>query len=238
MPPFVPLSAAEIENKFNFAPYKPESGSPASPWSDFMYSQNLCEYPTQEYIELLAALLAKRTAMIAEATQERPRMLEVAAGRGVLSHLLGRQLAEMGVDTDIQASDGNSRGGSFYSGHLPHVVEEGYKDSVDRVRPHIVLGAWLPGDFTGYLRDAGVHEYVLIGKTRGPGFHADHATWGRDDRGNPVQVPEYTRAGYIRTFLRYLQPYQYSYRSVEDAKHTSETHLFTDIGRLPLRYTS
>ncbi|HSX05701.1 MAG TPA: hypothetical protein VLF69_04490 [Candidatus Saccharimonadales bacterium] len=183
----------------------------------------VCEYPTTEYVDGLGLYLKERIDHLASVRGEPPRVLEIAAGRGILSYLLNEKLADFGSPTVIHASDGDCDVRSYFHQALPHVRRETYGKSMVRVRPDIVIASWLYADYTRALRAMKVAEYILIGRVG----HAGHSAWGIDREGNLLTDPEYARDGYVKRHLSWLQPFQISHQSVEGDMHSSATYAFT-----------
>lgn len=201
----------------------------AMEWGGFMHFNGLFEYPTIEYMDVLSEYLATRSAEIADVKERPARIVEVAAGTGYLSSLLNESLQTLGADATLVTSDDdswNSRGTV-----MPHVLRESYVDTIRRERPDIIIGGWLPADFTRDFRNPGddivpAEEYLLIGNTEHYAIHAGRSAWGRDDQDQPVAVPEYTRDGYTKTHFGEWREFQLCYRSVAGRLHSSETVSF------------
>jgi hypothetical protein len=227
--PFEHLTVAEATERYDFTP-DPEWGYLRTDWNSVLDQWGICEYPTIGYVQALGLYLAERAEEVAKAQARAPRLLEVAAGRGMLSHLLNKELQQLGSGAVIAATDGNARMGSFFIDPLPHVVEECHLDSLEKREPDIVIGAWLPADFTPAFRGAGgvvVGEYILIGRSQGPGIaHAEPSAWGRNPDGSPMTGWYYDLDKYSMTKFEDLQSLQLSYQSTTLDMHSSETFSF------------
>jgi hypothetical protein len=216
---FAPLSVGEIYANFELAPLHPRGE--ARSWYDFCQSngQRIYEYPTREYVTALATYLAGRCAVAAARTGERPRLLEVAAGQGRLAFLLNSALTDMGAEADVAAVDNFSWQERDAYPTLSTPMD--FRDALQAYRPHIVWGAWLPGNGAKgrlYWAQAiqaqpSVQEYILIGPE---GRHAGDAAWD----GSHVD------AGFEEVELAHLQQYQIPYDARRVGVYPSTTITF------------
>lgn len=86
---FVPKTCPEILEEFDFVP---DIAGRNRKWYKYCQIENgLTEYPTVEYVTGMARYLTSRIAELG-ITNRPPRILEVAAGRGLLSALISKVL--------------------------------------------------------------------------------------------------------------------------------------------------
>lgn len=243
---FTPLSVDEALSRFDFT--RAEDFPYSREWfGHCQIKHNLYEYPTSDYVGALSLYLAKRVEEIRAQEAEQVRILEVAAGQGVLTLLLHKALTELGSAHSIRAVDDKSwRAPDRH----PSIAESlDYGEAIKDMRPHIILGAWVPPsrklssgvdqdeDWTTKFRSCPTtQEYLLIGKASGYGRHASPQAWGQ--RLDPLTlelvdeaVPEYAQEGFERIDLKDLQPLQLCFMSTTDNLHPSETVVFRRTSR-------
>jgi len=225
---FEPLGITEIRTRFDFTP-SPHDYFALDWWRYCQGELGLYEYPTSEYVTALTSYLGKRVTELAERADEPVTILEVAAGDGVLSALLERSLIVANIPARVIASDDNSwhRVRRF---DCPVECLD-YREAMYVYNPSIVIGAWVPSDFTpGFRAWPSVQEYLLIGRTLPPNIPASLAAWGLrlNERGEYVVCaePDYEREGFQRRNLDHLRPLQINYEATSQNMHSSETVSF------------
>jgi ubiquinone/menaquinone biosynthesis C-methylase UbiE len=87
------MTVRQVQDRFDFTPEKGWGFS--LDWSTFMADTGLSEYPSVDYVNGLAAYLAERSRVISRSAQEKTRILEVAAGTGLLTELVSNALGEI-----------------------------------------------------------------------------------------------------------------------------------------------
>lgn len=111
---FAPLAVEEIEQSFDFTPERTRK-RPNGWYRYCQYEQGFSEYPTVEFVRGLGDYLTGRVAEMG-LEQTTTRILEVAAGRGLLSALVSQVLQENDVTHTVHAVDDQS--GVGFSSHL------------------------------------------------------------------------------------------------------------------------
>jgi len=147
------------------------SFSAASPLSLWLRNSRYYQVLTREFVKALAAYLSKRkasydtTAAKSTGRASAGPIVEVGAGLGTLA----RALRSYGVDleaTTLSTGVFDERDG------IPHgVVLEPQLQTIKRLKPSIVLCAWMPDreDWTKRWREAtSVSEYIIIGPRLNP----------------------------------------------------------------------
>lgn len=226
---FVPLSCDEILAGFSSNPDGDINGHTWA-WHCQMEA-GVYEYPTVELVRGLGAYLARQVVEIGNVVGKEPiRILEVAAGRGLLSKLLTQVLEEKGANCTVHAVDDGSTE-YWHSGESFSEIMD-FKRALDEYKPHIILGAWLPESSKRREKQHWTHNfrqhpttqlYVLVGPID---LHADADVWSkRWDQGLRreviVDIPDYAKEGFERIDLLDLQSAQFCMYSTATRLHPS-----------------
>lgn len=237
---FEQLGLEEIYGRFDFT-RDPKFGF-SHEWFHHcqMEDYRVFEYPTREFTGALVDYLAGRIDEIRNAQAETVRVLEVAAGQGILGLCVAKELTELGLDFELIGVDDQSW--SLARNETTAANKADYVDAVPAVQPSIIIGAWIPfsridgasgpEDWSPVFRACpATEEYILIGRTEGIGSHAAPETWGMKTNrltyeDEPVDEPEYERDGFRRTDFEDMRELQLCDRSHAEDMHQSLTVSF------------
>ena len=234
-PHFLP-KVAELETAFTFIGDRKRC---TNDWVDFLVKEGVYEFPTEEYIDGLGAHLMGRVEELSGTPEQPVRILEVAAGKGKLSYFLQKKLEEEipGKSLIIATDNLSWSSSSTTTARSLHVESLSYKEALEKHKPHIVIGSWIPSDGGGdtaedwsvaFRQTPTVQEYILIGD---PNHHATERAFGiqRDDWYKPPSsdfVPEYQQDGFEKVELTHLNPLQFGYMDRAPGMHSSRTITF------------
>ncbi|MGH7158075.1 MAG: hypothetical protein ACREGD_03315 [Candidatus Saccharimonadales bacterium] len=137
---FTPLSCQQILDSFDFTPDN-SSGKPS--WSRYCQMEaGVYEYPTLEFVQGLGNYLTSRMVEMGDRIQGPIRMLEVAAGRGLLSALVAKVIEKNGVAYTSHAVDDGSEPRWYKGESFSETLD--FREAIQKYEPHIIIGAWLP----------------------------------------------------------------------------------------------
>lgn len=154
---------------------------------------NIYEVPTREYIDSLSKYLEESMNDLQEKSSRPVIVLEIGAGKGILSWHLQQKFEADGLDSNlIKASDSKTwektRNSTF------PVEELGYKEAVEKYGASydlIVICSWMAPneDWTADLvKDPAVKEIVLIGPANEPVGNIE--TWDEKPGFEQIDVSE------------------------------------------------
>ena len=109
-----------------------------------VFKNSIYEYPTQEYIKGLGSYITSRINELGASRENPITILEIAAGSDRIAHFLGEQLDKTTPGTSkVIATDNFSWPYSRTKIGI-HVEDLGYDEALEKYKPAIVIGAWLP----------------------------------------------------------------------------------------------
>jgi len=236
---FEQLGLEEIYGRFDFT--RDQEMNLSSEWFWHCQLGKYCvyEYPTTEFTTSLGLYLGGRIEEIRESQDGPVRILEVAAGQGLLGLCVAKELVENGADFELVAVDDESWSSSRRGATASNKVD--YVKAISQYQPNIIIGAWIPSadektyravDWSPVFRScAATEEYILIGSVGEIGGHASPETWGiRYDfitgRAELSENPGYIQDGFQRTDFEHMRDLQLCYQSNDMDMHPSLTVSF------------
>jgi hypothetical protein len=219
-----PLPAATVDKRYDYSIRGPYLYPPERYWSTLWMQYNFYEYPTTELIDGICDHLAPR---IPDYTgvDETARILDIAAGTGVIGYWIDKGLSRRGIDVQTALVDD-------FSWNWPRTQysiaqEMDGLSALTRFKPHVVLGCWLPSeqdiDWTRNFRALpSVQEYVLVGEAERHGaasawgIEYDSTSWQR----TRLQEAQFQIDGFMREDMTALYGLQRCYNISNNANPT------------------